>query len=282
MRSARPMSRSSAPTSSSPAIWSPTAPTRSPSSCPTITSSWSRIRSSIDAANVKIDVVNYIPTEDRSTAMKRFEAGELDIERRHPDRAARRSQGEVRRSDQDRALSRHLLLRLQDPTRRRGTTSKLRHAISMAIDRDYLAEKVWQNTMIPAYSFVPPGIGGYETKTTDYAEMSQIDREDEAKKILDRAGLRPGQAAEDGDPLQHLGEPQEHRRGDPGAVEAARHRGDAAQHRHQDPLRPSRAARRLRRRPRRLDRRLQGSGELPGPLQDRNRQQLRRILQPGV
>ena len=31
-----------------------------------------------DAANVKIDVVNYIPTEDRSTAMKRFEAGELD------------------------------------------------------------------------------------------------------------------------------------------------------------------------------------------------------------
>ena len=35
-----------------------------------------------DAANVKIDVVNYIPTEDRSTAMKRFEAGELDIQRR--------------------------------------------------------------------------------------------------------------------------------------------------------------------------------------------------------
>ena len=31
-----------------------------------------------DAANVKIDVVNFIPTEDRSTAMKRFEAGELD------------------------------------------------------------------------------------------------------------------------------------------------------------------------------------------------------------
>ena len=31
-----------------------------------------------DAANVKIDVVNFIPTEDRSTAIKRFEAGELD------------------------------------------------------------------------------------------------------------------------------------------------------------------------------------------------------------
>ncbi len=32
-----------------------------------------------DAANVKIDVVNFIPTEDKSTAMKRFEAGELDM-----------------------------------------------------------------------------------------------------------------------------------------------------------------------------------------------------------
>ncbi len=106
--------RSSAPTSSSPAIWSRTAPTRWPSSCPTITSSWSRIPTSIDAANVKIDVVNYIPTEDRSTAMKRFEAGELDIERRYPDRAARRSEGQVRRPGPDRALSRHLLLRLQD------------------------------------------------------------------------------------------------------------------------------------------------------------------------
>ncbi|TIV07429.1 MAG: peptide ABC transporter substrate-binding protein, partial [Mesorhizobium sp.] len=31
-----------------------------------------------DAASVKLDVVNYIPTEDRSSAMKRFEAGELD------------------------------------------------------------------------------------------------------------------------------------------------------------------------------------------------------------
>ena len=31
-----------------------------------------------DAANVKIDVVNFIPTEDRSSAMKRYEAGELD------------------------------------------------------------------------------------------------------------------------------------------------------------------------------------------------------------
>ena len=56
---------------------------------------------------------------------------------------------------------------------------------------------------------------------------TQIDREDEAAKILDRARLRPRQSAEDGDPLQHVGEPQEHGDRHPGAAEAARHRGHA-------------------------------------------------------
>ena len=71
------------------------------------------------------------------------------------------------------------------------TNIKLRHAISMALDRDYLAEKVWQNAMIPAYSMVPPGVAGYTTSMMDYAEKSQIDREDEAKKIFTELGISP-------------------------------------------------------------------------------------------
>jgi oligopeptide transport system substrate-binding protein len=61
----------------------------------------------------------------------------------------------------------------------------------MAIDRDFLAEKVWQNTMLPAYSFVPPGIPGYEPRTLEYADQSQLDREDEARKILEELGYGP-------------------------------------------------------------------------------------------
>ena len=45
---------------------------------------------------------------------------------------------------------------------------KLRNAISMAIDRDFLAEKVWQNSMLPGYSMVPPGIEGYTPAMADY------------------------------------------------------------------------------------------------------------------
>jgi oligopeptide transport system substrate-binding protein len=68
---------------------------------------------------------------------------------------------------------------------------KLRRALSLAIDRDFLAEKVWSNSMIPGYSMVPPGIKGYEPAIADYAAMSQLDREDEAKKILTELGYGP-------------------------------------------------------------------------------------------
>lgn len=143
-----------------------------------------------DAANVKIDTVNFIPTEDRSTAMKRFEAGELDSNNDLP--TEQLTDLKTKFGDQIKIGpylgTYYYVFKI---TKAPWDNVKLRHAISQAIDRDYLAEKVWQNSMIPAYSFVPPGITGYETRTTDYAEMSQIDREDAAKKVLAELGYGP-------------------------------------------------------------------------------------------
>ncbi len=144
-----------------------------------------------DAANVKIDTINYIPTEDRSTAVKRLEAGELDLN----DDIPTEQLADLRTKFGDQIKigpylgTYYYVFKIPKAP---WDNVKLRHAVSMAIDRDYLAEKVWQNTMIPAYSFVPPGITGYETRTTDYSEMSQIDREDAAKKVLAELGYGPG------------------------------------------------------------------------------------------
>ncbi len=143
-----------------------------------------------DAASVKIDVINYIPTEDRSAAMKRFEAGELDSNDDIP--TEQLNELKAKFGDQVRLgpyLGTYYYAFKTDKAP--WDNVKLRHAVSMAIDRDYLAEKVWTNTMIPAYGFVPPGVSGYETKLTDYAEKSQLDREDEARKILTELGYGP-------------------------------------------------------------------------------------------
>ena len=143
-----------------------------------------------EADQVKIDAVNFIPTEDKSTAMKRFEAGELDMNDDLPTEQLtdlRAKFGDQIKIGPYLGTYYYVFKTVKAP----WDNVKLRHAISMAIDRDYLAEKVWQNTMIPSYSFVPPGITGYETRTTDYAEMSQLDREDAAKKILAELGYGP-------------------------------------------------------------------------------------------
>lgn len=140
-----------------------------------------------DAANVQIDTVNYIPNEDRGAAVKRFEAGELDMYGDLPTEQLadlRAKFGDQIKIGPFLGTYYYAFKMVKKP----WDDVKLRQAISMAIDRDYLAEKVWGNSMIPAYSFVPPGVAGYTGPTLDYASMSQLDREDAAKKILTELG----------------------------------------------------------------------------------------------
>ncbi|WP_457935754.1 peptide ABC transporter substrate-binding protein [Mesorhizobium sp. 10J20-29] len=143
-----------------------------------------------DADNVKIDVVNYFPTEDRSTAVKRFEAGELDSNDDIPTEQLADLQAKF--GDQLR-IGPYLgtYYYAVKTTKAPWDNAELRNAISMAIDRDFIAEKVWQNSMLPGYSMVPPGITGYESAVASYADMSQIDREDKAKEILEKLGYTP-------------------------------------------------------------------------------------------
>jgi oligopeptide transport system substrate-binding protein len=143
-----------------------------------------------DAANVKIDTVNYFPTEDRSTAIKRFEAGELDTNDDIP--TEQMADLKAKFGDQLRIgpyLGTYYFAIKTD--KEPWNNVQLRNAISMAIDRDFLAEKVWQNSMIPGYSMVPPGIAGYESAIATFADKPQIDREDEAAKILKELGYGP-------------------------------------------------------------------------------------------
>lgn len=142
------------------------------------------------ADEVKLDVVNYIPTEDRSTAIKRFEAGELDSN----DDLPTEQLADLRAKFGDQIKigpylgTYYYAVKLDKEP---WTNARLRRAVSMAIDRDFLAEKVWGNSMIPAYSMVPPGIEGYTPALADYADMPQLDREDAAEAILTELGYGP-------------------------------------------------------------------------------------------
>ncbi len=145
-----------------------------------------------DAANVKVDKVIYYPTEDQAAAIRRFQAGELDLQYQFPaDQMAflkkTLGDGVVHAAP---ALATYYYV--FDTRHAPFDNVNVRRALSMAIDRDFLAGKIFAGAQLPSYSFVPPGMGGYTPGTADFASMSQLDREDEAKKLLADAGYGPG------------------------------------------------------------------------------------------
>ncbi|KZK86313.1 Periplasmic oligopeptide-binding protein precursor [Pseudovibrio sp. Ad46] len=141
-----------------------------------------------DAANVALDSVKFYPTEDRGAALRRFQAGELDTNNDAPLEQIDFIRGTLGNQfkvapylgNYYYALN-HESEAMKDPD--------IRQALSMAIDREFLAEDIWGGTMVAAYSLVPPGIDNYgEPAYAPWAETDLLDREEEAKKILESKG----------------------------------------------------------------------------------------------
>ena len=64
----------------------------------------------------------------------------------------------------------------------------LRQALSMAIDRELLAEKVVGRGEAPAYSWVPQGVNNYEPPQLSFASLGKDEREQVARRLYKEAG----------------------------------------------------------------------------------------------
>lgn len=146
-----------------------------------------------DAANVKIDVVNFLPTEDRAAALRRFQAGEIHTNDDIP--------GDQVKFIREKLGKQFLLAPYLGTYYFAFNTQKgalgdvrVRQALSMVVDREFLAEEIWGGTMVPGYSFVPPGISNYAGGPVyaTWKDKSPIEREDMAKALLKEAGYGPG------------------------------------------------------------------------------------------
>ncbi|MTI43175.1 oligopeptide transport system substrate-binding protein [Roseibium hamelinense] len=138
--------------------------------------------------DVQIDKVVFHNIEDRGAAVRRFEAGEFHI----VDEVPTEQMAHVKSTMADQLLVapylgtyyyalNHESEKLKDPG--------VRQALSMAIDREFLADEIFAGTMSVAYSIVPPGIDNYgEPAYAEYKGQSMIDREDEARELLEAAG----------------------------------------------------------------------------------------------
>jgi oligopeptide transport system substrate-binding protein len=69
---------------------------------------------------------------------------------------------------------------------------KLRQALSLAIDRQIIVDKITGRGEIPAYSWVPPGVNLYTQQESEFAILGKTDREEMARQLFVEAGFGPG------------------------------------------------------------------------------------------
>ncbi|MGZ3312751.1 MAG: peptide ABC transporter substrate-binding protein [Caulobacteraceae bacterium] len=148
-----------------------------------------------DAGSVCVDEVNYYPTNDAISAERRVKRGELDL---NDDIQSNRI-AFLRRPDQMPAyVKTNTWLGTSYVVFNRKTQPafgdlRVRQALAMAIDRDFITGKLLRGGQVPAYSFVPPGVANYPGGAQPHwAGWSFEKRQSEAKRLLAEAGYGPG------------------------------------------------------------------------------------------
>jgi len=143
-----------------------------------------------DAANVTIPFVKYHVTEDVSTEYKRFQAGEIDITYDVPVnlleelKASVPDQLMIGPSTETTFYSFNLLVPPFDQ-------KEVREALTLAVDREVLQEKIVKGGAIPSYSYAGGFDPAYAGPKFPGAELSQEERNARAKELLAAAGFGP-------------------------------------------------------------------------------------------
>ena len=146
-----------------------------------------------EAAKVAVATVNYLPTSDADAALRRFRAGELDMQTPAPMSQAawlRTNLPGVLHVTPSLGLD-YIAINLADPALR---DVGVRRAINLAYDREAITEKVLKKGEPPAYSYVPPGTANYPGGVgMDFRGLPLPARLAEAQKLMRDAGYGPVQ-----------------------------------------------------------------------------------------
>jgi oligopeptide transport system substrate-binding protein len=152
-----------------------------------------------DAAKVCFDDVDFYPTQDPISAERRVLRGELDL-----NSSIQSNRVASLRADPAKAPFVHthpylslgyLIFNRRDVPPLRDL--RVRQAISMAIDRKFITDKLLRAGQLPATAFIPPGIAGYlppgvARPKPYWSDWPLARRQAEARRLLAAAGFGPG------------------------------------------------------------------------------------------
>lgn len=142
------------------------------------------------SAEIAIDEVIYYPIENGATSLKRYRAGELDVTLNFPP-------SQIAWLRENYAADLHIF-----PTLALGyilvnhkmppfNNVRIRRALSIALDRDIVVERLLNDGSKAAYNLVPSAMPGYGENPASFKDIGIEQRVAEAKELMERAGYTP-------------------------------------------------------------------------------------------
>ena len=144
-----------------------------------------------DAGHVTLAEVDYFPIENQNEELKRYRAGEIDVTNEVPS-----DQVDFIRKDLPGELhidpllgTYYLGFNMTKPPFK--DDPKLRLAVNLVIDREAIMTKITKTGEKPAYSWVPPGLPGYQSQFVEWQDWPMAQRIAKAKELYKEAGYGP-------------------------------------------------------------------------------------------
>ena len=146
-----------------------------------------------DADNVIIEEVTGYVINDANQALSRFQAGEFDMMDDLP--AGSYPTLEEESPDVAHAVPRlcsyYYTINQSESGHEALKDPRVRKALSYAINRDVIVDQVLKAGQAPAYSFTHWATADFELPEIDYAQLTQQDRMEQARSLLEEAGYGP-------------------------------------------------------------------------------------------
>jgi oligopeptide transport system substrate-binding protein len=145
-----------------------------------------------DNANVCLNQIYYYPTTDETAAERRVRTGALDVNTNflgsRLEEINKTLPGYARVHGYT-GLTYYIFNMRRDMFK----DVRVREALSLAMDREFITREILKAGQQPAYSLVPPGIAQYETGKSNvgFQSTSMAERRARAKMLLEQAGYGP-------------------------------------------------------------------------------------------
>jgi oligopeptide transport system substrate-binding protein len=143
------------------------------------------------ADTVKIDEVIYYPAADENAALKQFRTGELDLHNGFPVSQYQQLKASMPEELHLDTASVTTFLTVNQ-TKEQFKDVRVRRALSLAIDRETLTDRVLNVGQVPAYSVIPAVVKGFTpAPENNFSARPLRERQAEARRLLEEAGFGP-------------------------------------------------------------------------------------------